>query len=250
MIAVLQSGIIFRSQGDFSKGDVMSYIRIVVLSLVCCAVTLGAEKEAGKSSRWEKDIQQFEAWDRKNSYPKDGVLFVGSSSIRMWPTRESFEDLPVINRGFGGSQISDSIHFFERIVKPYRPAVVVLYAGDNDIAGGKTSDRAFEDYKKFVSLVHGSMPKTSVIFVGIKPSGSRWSLWPAMKKANEMVEEFCKTDRRLMYFDSATPILGTDGKPRDDLFLKDKLHLNAEGYKAWTKALAPQIEKALKKRRS
>jgi lysophospholipase L1-like esterase len=224
----------------------MSYIKVIVLSLICCAVTLGAEKEADKTSRWENDIQQFEAWDRKNSYPKDGVLFVGSSSIRMWPTRESFEELPVINRGFGGSQISDSIHFFERIVKPYRPAVVVLYAGDNDIAGGKISDRVFEDYKKFVSLVHESLPKTPVIFVGIKPSGSRWSMWPAMNKANEMVADFCKKDRRLMYFDSATPILGADGKPRDDLFLKDRLHLNAEGYKAWTKALAPQIEKALK----
>jgi len=220
----------------------MSWIKVVVLSLAFCVVTLSAEK---KVDRWEKDIQQFESWDRKNSYPKDGVLFVGSSSIKMWSTRESFQDLPVINRGFGGSQISDSIHFFKRIVEPYRPRVVVLYAGDNDIASGKTSERVFEDYKKFVALVHGSMPKTSVIFVAIKPSGSRWSLWPPMKKANDMVEEFCRKDPRLTYFDSAEPLIGADGKPRDDLFLKDRLHLNAEGYKAWTKRVRPIVEAAL-----
>lgn len=227
----------------------MSRIKVVLLSLACCAMAFCAEKETDsekKASRWEEDIQQFEAWDRKNSYPKDGVLFVGSSSIRMWQTRESFEDLPVMNRGFGGSQISDSIYFFERIVQPYRPTVVVLYAGDNDIAGGKTFEQVFEDYKKFVGLVHRSMPKTPVIFVGIKPSGSRWSLWPAMKKANEMVESFCKKDRRLMYFDSATPLIGADGRPMDNLFLKDRLHLNAEGYKVWTKLLRPIIEDALK----
>jgi len=232
------------------KGDAMSWIRVAVLSLVCCVVTFGAEQNAGsaeKASRWEKDIQQFEAWDRKNYYPKNGVLFVGSSSIRMWSTRESFPDLPVINRGFGGSQISDSISFFKRIVEPYQPRVIVLYAGDNDVAGGKTAERVFEDYKKFVALVHEAMPKTSVIFIGIKPSGSRWSLWPVMKQANEMIEKFCQTDRRLMYFDSATPVIGKDGKPRDELFLKDRLHLNAEGYSEWTKLLAPMIDKAFEK---
>lgn len=244
---IIAPQIVWRPEDALLKGDTMSWIRIAVVSIVCCSVALGAEEGAEKASRWEKDIQQFEQWDRKNSYPKDGVLFVGSSSIRMWPTRESFEDLPVINRGFGGSQISDSIDFFERIVKPYQPKVVVLYAGDNDIAGGKTPQRVFDDYRKFVALVHEAMPKTSVIFVGIKPSGSRWSMWPAMKKANEMVEDFCKKDKRLMYFDSATPLLGADGEPRGNLFLEDRLHLNADGYKAWTKLLRPTIDAAFKR---
>ncbi len=227
----------------------MFRMRIFVLILVLSIAAFGAESKTQveqKTNRWENDIKQFENWDSKNSYPKNAVLFVGSSSIRMWPTRESFDNLPVINRGFGGSQICDSNHYFNRIILLYKPRVIVLYAGDNDIAGGKTPQQVFEDYKQFVGLVRKSLPQTPVIYVGIKPSGSRWSLWPAMKQVNEMVETFCKENNHLLYFDSAKPILGEDGKPMDNLFLGDKLHLNAEGYKAWTKQLRPLIRKALK----
>jgi len=223
---------------------------VLILALSIIAFSEETKKQPEQqSNRWENDIKQFENWDSKNSYPKNAVLFVGSSSIRMWPTRESFEDLAVINRGFGGSQICDSNHYFTRIVLPYKPRVILLYAGDNDIASGKTPQQVFEDYKQFVGLVRESLPKTPVIYVGIKPSGSRWSLWPAMKQVNEMVESFCKEDKRLMYFDSAKALLGEDGKPIDNLFLGDRLHLNAEGYNIWTKQLKPLIQKALKSNR-
>ncbi len=217
--------------------------RIWLLVLLCCAVVLsGRENPAAK---WEETIKEFEDWDRKNSFVADAVLFVGSSSIRLWPTAEDFSEFPVINRGFGGSQISDVTYFAGRIVLPYEPKVIAFYAGDNDLAAGKSAKRVFEDYQKFVRLVHDKLPETKIIFIGIKPSGSRWSLWPIMAEANKMIEDFCAKDSRLYYFDSAAPLLGADGKPDDALFLNDRLHLNARGYRAWTKALKPIVVEAM-----
>ena len=221
---------------------------IWLLILVCgCAVLLAQDNPAeNPAEKWEKTIRQFEQWDSKNTFPSDAVLFVGSSSIKLWPTRESFDGLAVLNRGFGGSQISDVNYFAERIVLRYEPKVIVFYAGDNDVAAGKNARQVFDDYKKFVKLVHARLPGTPIIYVGIKPSGSRWSLWPVMNRANMMIKDFSGKDGRLYYFDSADPLLSSDGKPNADFFLKDQLHLNDKGYEVWTKRLRPIIEKALK----
>jgi lysophospholipase L1-like esterase len=207
----------------------------------------GRDKPAveNHASRWQETIREFEDWDRKNSFAQDAVLFVGSSSIKLWPTREDFGEFPVINRGFGGSQISEVNYFADRIVLPYKPKVIAFYAGDNDVAKGKSAERVFEDYQKFVRLVHKKLPKTKIIFVAIKPSGSRWSLWPVMARANKRIEDFSGKDARLYYFDSAGPLLGDDGEPDMKFFLKDELHLNAEGYRVWTRALKPIVRKAM-----
>ena len=223
--------------------------RTCLLILLCCVgVSHGQDKPKAEDlvATWGSTIRQFEDWDRKNSYPSNAVLFVGSSSIKGWRTREYFSDLPVINRGFGGSMISEVNFFADRIVLPYAPKVIAFYAGDNDVAKGKSAKRVFDDYKKFVKIVHTKLPRTRIIFIAIKPSGSRWKLWPVMAEANKMIEDFSGTDRRLSYFDSATPLLKDDGKPDDKLFLKDRLHLNADGYRIWTKALRPLIDEAMK----
>ncbi len=229
--------------------------KLCLLILLCCAVVVSGRdktKTEDPAAKWGETIRQFEDWDRKNSFASDAVLFVGSSSIKLWPTRESFDGLPVINRGFGGSQISEVNYFADRIVLPYAPKVIAFYAGDNDVAAGKSAKRVFDDYRKFVKIVQQRLPRTRIIFVSIKPSGRRWSLWPAMAQANKMIEDFSGTDGRLIYFDSATPLLADDGKPDAKLFLKDNLHLNAEGYRIWTRLLRPIIEEAMrpsKKRR-
>jgi lysophospholipase L1-like esterase len=152
----------------------------------------------------------------------------------------------VINRGFGGSQISDVNYFAARIVLPYKPKVIVFYAGDNDVAAGKSAQRVFDDYKRFVELVHTKLPETRIIFVSIKPSGSRWSLWPVMSEANMMIKDFSGKNAHLFYFDAATSLLSKDGKPNEKFFLDDNLHLNSKGYEVWTKLLRPIIKKALK----
>ena len=207
---------------------------------------LANQDAANLESRWENTIREFEDWDKKNSFPADSVLFAGSSSIRGWETNIYFKDFPVINRGFGGSQISDINYFADRMVLPYKPKIIVFYAGDNDVAAGKTPQIILNDYKKFVSIVHKELPETKIIFISIKPSSSRWSMWVTMKEANNLIEQYSQSNPNLIYFDGAGPLLNSEGKPDDNLFKSDKLHLNEKGYEIWTKLLNPIIVHSLK----
>lgn len=219
----------------------------VVVSVVCVASGKGLCADPDPN-RFAAEIKGFAEWDSKNAAPVEPVLFAGSSSARMWRTHESFPDLPVVNRGFGGSHISDVIHYAGQVVLPYKPGVIVFYAGDNDIAAGKSAEGVAGDYRKFVTLVHAQLPATRIIFLTIKPSGQRWALWPEANKANQLVEELCKQDKRLFFADLATPLLDAGGRPRAELFLADQLHLNAQGYAVWTEALRPILAEALASR--
>jgi lysophospholipase L1-like esterase len=213
------------------------------ISLICKS-SARAQVADPDPARFDEEIEAFERWDRQNSFPEAAVLFVGSSSIRMWPTAESFPDSSVINRGFGGSQISDVNHFAERIVLKYSPRLVVFYAGDNDIESGKTPQHVFDDFQAFCKLVHGSLPDTRIIYLPIKPSIARWPKWPQMNDVNSRVLRLSQSEKRIIYVDTAAPMLGEDGKPRRELFLDDGLHLNAGGYALWTKTLRPILERA------
>jgi len=230
------------------KGTVMVSRRAVVCLLLGAAGTswAGAGQPADPDpNRFAQEIKAFAEWDSKNTVPAEPVLFVGSSTMRLWRTHECFPDLPVVNRGFGGSQISDILHFADRIVLPYRPRLIVFYAGDNDLAGGKSAQRVLDDCRRFIGLVHARLPATRILFLGIKPSRSRWSLWAEAKKANTFVQELGGGDNRLFFIDLAAPLLGPDGLPIPDLFLKDQLHLNAQGYALRSKALTPVLQKIL-----
>ncbi|HPC95092.1 MAG TPA: GDSL-type esterase/lipase family protein [Sedimentisphaerales bacterium] len=225
----------------------MSVAGLMLLSLLSVFTVAQTSVPAADPdpNRFAKEIDAFEQWDSRNAFPAEPVLFVGSSSIRMWRTREGFPDLPVINRGFGGSHISDVLYFFDRIVLPYRPKVIVFYAGDNDVAGGKPAERVLGDYCQFVDRVAAALPRTHVVFVTIKPSGQRWALWPEMHKANNLVRELCERNAGLFFADLASPLLDSRGQPDDSFFLADRLHLNAQGYAVWNKALAPILKQAL-----
>ncbi len=218
---------------------------VVAVLLVVSAVSAKDARVDPDPNRFAGEIKAFAEWDSKNAAPAEPVLFAGSSSARMWRTHESFPDLPVVNRGFGGSHISDIIHYAEKVVLPYKPKVIVFYAGDNDIAVGKSAERVVGDYRKFVTLVHAQLPAVRIVFLTIKPSGQRWSLWPEANKANKLIEGFCKQDSRLFFADLATPLLDAEGKPKAELFLADQLHLNPQGYAVWTEALRPTLAKAL-----
>jgi lysophospholipase L1-like esterase len=221
-------------------------MRLLVLLTMVAGNALYAAGEPNVQpdpARFAQDIADFERWDSKNSYPADAVLFVGSSSIRMWPTKMSFPDMPVINRGFGGSHISDVNFYFRRIVLPYKPKVIVFYAGDNDVISGKSAQQVFEDFRCFVQMVRQELPKTRIIFIGIKPSNSRWHVWPVMQQANEMVRGLCEQDGHMVFVDAGSVLLNEDGKPNNAYFLEDKLHLNTQGYQKWTQVLRPVVER-------
>ncbi len=141
------------------------------------------------------DIQAFADWDTKNAIPADPIVFAGSSSIRLWNTGERFPDKPVVNRGFGGSQLSDVNMYIRETVLRYHPRIVVLYAGDNDINAGKTNDQVFAAYEIFVDAVHGADSTADIIFIPIKPSVQRWALWPQMRDLNARIRSYIQQHR-------------------------------------------------------
>src|SRR6267378_4228626 len=163
------------------------------LVMIFWAVAFTATGQALQSpgNKWEPEIKKFEEADRQNLPPKGAVLFIGSSSIQLWKSlADDFPGTKVINRGFGGSELADSTFYVDRIVIPYRPKIVVLYAGDNDLANGKTPQHVFEDYKAFVERVHRKLPDTRIAFISIKPSPSRASLLQSMKDANGLIKAY------------------------------------------------------------
>ena len=187
-------------------------------------------------------IENFLRWDQKNTYVENGILFLGSSSIRKWPTSNYFDYLPIINRGFGGSHISDVNYYFKSIASIYKPRTIVLYAGDNDIAGKKTPEQVLEDYIDFIILVREHLPQTKIIYLPIKPSPSRWSMWNDMRQANRLIKMYTDSDNMQYYADTATPMLDSQGKPLGDLFVDDSLHLSKKGYDLWSEILKPILD--------
>jgi lysophospholipase L1-like esterase len=193
-------------------------------------------------AKWEKNVAAIEK-RLAAAPPKPGaVFFAGSSSVVQWDLKKSFPDAAYVNVGFGGSVIADSTHFAPRILTPFQPGTVVLYAGDNDIGRGGKPEQVLADFTAFVAVVRKGNPDCRVLFVAIKPSLARWKLFEAQQKANALVKEFCEKEKGLAFVDVVTPMLGADGTPRPELFVKDGLHMTPKGYELWTatvrKALA------------
>jgi lysophospholipase L1-like esterase len=198
-----------------------------------------AAQQPAAPDRWEKDIAAFEAADRVSPPRPGGIVFVGSSSIRRWDTAASFPDLQIINRGFGGAELADAVRYADRIIIPYQPRLVVVYAGDNDISMGKLSEQVVVEAERLVSRVRAKLPDARFVFIGLKPSILRWTQVDRMRATNVMLRAFCERDDRIAYVDVDGPLLGWDEKPRRELFVEDGLHLSAEGYKLWTILVRP-----------
>ncbi len=208
---------------------------------LCCTSVAAGEIPDPDPARFAEEIGRFGEWDSKNAFPDDAILFVGSSSIRFWPTAVAFPDKPVINRGFGGSELSDVIHFYGSVIKPYSPAQIFLYAGDNDVERGKSAQQVFDDYTELVTLITADFPGAPIVFISIKPSKARWSKWPIMVEANELVRAYTREHANLEYLDLATPLLDANGQP-GDVFIADGLHLNERGYALWRQALSEYLD--------
>ena len=191
-------------------------------------------------------IQAYEAADKTAPPPEGGVLFAGASGIRMWKTlAQDFPNQKVFNRGFGGSQIADVIHFADRIVLPYKPRVIVFQAGGNDINAGKTPEQVAADFKTFVAKVRAKLPDTRIIFLSLQPSPARWSQVDQQKQANALIEKQIAASQNMAYINAFDAFLTADGKPREELFVADKLHHNEAGYKVRVQLVRPFLEKAV-----
>ena len=191
---------------------------------------------------WEKTIRRFEEQDREKAPPGNAVLFVGSSTIRMWDLDRWLPGLDTINRGFGGSQFADAAFYAERIILPYAPRAIVVYSGDNDVAHGKSAAWVFADFEALIHRIRDGLPHTPILVFGVKPSIARRDMWPTMRDVNARIAAYVEGDLRLTYIDGAPSLLGEDGRPRPSCYIKDGLHFNDEGYAAWTALVAPLLE--------
>jgi len=217
-------------------GSLIAVIALVYAPQVVCQTAVS------EPLRWVSDIEQFEATDRVHPPVPGSIVFAGSSSIAMWETLDKdFGYFPVLNRGISGSMLADNVQSVYRIVLPYKPPVVVIYAGENDLVEGETPERVLHDYQTFASIVHRKLPATRVVFVSIKPSIARDSLMGKIRETNRLISNFTRTDKRLGYVDVFTPMLDPSGRPRRELFLDDGLHMNARGYAIWRDRIMPVL---------
>ena len=214
------------------------------LTLVALGSVAGAQPPADPFARWEKEITAIETRLKEKPPAKGGVVFAGSSSVRLWTLDAAFPDLNAVNLGFGGSEVRDSTHFAPRILLPLEPRAVVFYAGDNDVAKGRTPEQVRDDFKAFAAAVHAKLPKTTILYVPIKPSLKRWEQFPQQSAANAMIRAVCAADRRLRYVDIVPAMLGPGGGPPPaDLFVKDGLHLSEKGYAIWNAAVKKELDR-------
>ena len=203
---------------------------------------LAAAAAAQQTGPWESAIAEFEARDRISPPPSGGIVFAGSSTIRLWDVERDFPGLAIVNRGFGGSQLSDLVRYADRIVIAYKPRIVVVYAGDNDIYGGATSEQVAIRFEQFVRTVRAALPEARIVFIGLKPSLQRWDVIERMRLANELIRSYAEHDDRIAFVDVDHAMLGWDETPRPELYVSDGLHLTAPGYALWSALLRPLLD--------
>ena len=193
-------------------------------------------------ARFSNAIATFEKEDADRKPVDDLTLFTGSSSIRMWKSLTTdFPDRKVLNRGFGGSHISDVLHYFDVVVARHKPKTIVLYCGENDLWTGKPPKQVFADFLEFVRRVHALDSKTKIHYLAAKPSPKRMSKWEIYQTCNRLIADYSAKDKRLNFVDVSEVMLGKDGQPLPHIWLKDELHMNGEGYARWTKLLSPLL---------
>lgn len=211
----------------------------LVFLLACSSVS--AQQEGPE--RWEKRIQQFEESDTKNPVAPGAVLFVGSSSIAKWQDVDDyFPKHRTLNRGFGGSNFTDLIYYAERVITPYKPSKVFVYEGDNDIAQGDSPKTILANAKKLRKIIKKALGKeVPVIFISPKPSVARWEMREQYDATNAVLKAYAEKTPYTEFADVWTPAIGNDGKVFSHIFLKDNLHMNAEGYEIWQAVLTPFV---------
>jgi lysophospholipase L1-like esterase len=196
-----------------------------------------------KPAFWD-DVQAIKQYDRIYAPPKDPILFIGSSSIRLWVDfTKTFKDYTVLNRGIGGAVTSDVDRYLEDIVFPYHPKQLIIYVGENDLIKAATADVVFDDFKKLYRNIRVKLPVVPLVYIAMKASPSRAQHLSKVIKGNQLIKEFLKGEKNTVFLDIYQPMLDQKGKVRPELFKEDMLHMNAAGYKIWNKLLKPYLLK-------
>jgi|SRR5665213_580035 len=192
-------------------------------------------------SRWRNEIAAYERSDATNPPPRGCIVFSGSSYIRKWTTLAAdFPNLPVINRGFGGCELADIFDYADRIIIPYAPRKIVIYAGGNDINAGLAPEIVFGDFVALMKKLHQALPRTKLVFISCPPSPSRFAETEKFKAVNALIANYCGR-HDIAFVNTFALMLGPDGRPRPDIYANDRLHMNAAGYAIWRDAVKPYL---------
>lgn len=207
-------------------------------------VTACFQNESKKPPFWD-EIQNFKKADSLKLPPPNGILFVGSSSFRLWSELETvFKDYNAINRGFGGANLIDINYYANDIIFPYKPRQIIIYCGDNDLpADTVDAPMLFGRFKTFYTTIRNRMPDVPIAYISIKPSPQRERYLPIVKEANHLIKSFLQTQPKAEFIDVFSPMLTPDGKFRPELYKEDSLHMNSKGYDIWIKAITPYLIK-------
>lgn len=215
---------------------------------LCLTVAVSAQAQPSTTPPpFQSEIEAFAAADRANPPPPCGMLFVGSSSIRMWESlAKDMAPHRVINRGFGGSTIADVNLHFDRVVAPYRPRAIFFYAGENDVDFGRSPEQTVAEFRTFMSKKTRALGSTPVYFISLKPSKARFTQLAKQWQVNAAVRQLAAARADLDFVDVASAMMDT-GKPRD-IFQSDALHMTDAGYRIWKRILRPKVAQAAKRR--
>ncbi|WP_308003063.1 GDSL-type esterase/lipase family protein [uncultured Chryseobacterium sp.] len=193
---------------------------------------------------WQ-DIQNFKKLNLENPPAENAILLVGSSSFTKWTdVANYFPDKTIINRGFGGSRLTDLNDYAEDLLNPYQPKQIIIYCGENDFADNDKlkADVVVERFKTFYKKIRAKFPKIEVDYISIKYSPSREKLWPQMKEANKKIADFMKKQPNAEFIDITKVMQDENGNVRKDLFVEDMLHMTPEGYRLWTSVMNPYMK--------
>jgi lysophospholipase L1-like esterase len=227
-------------------------LRSLALALLTCLLAAGCAQPVPQAPRelvatnlpFAAEINAFADADHFSPPPKDAILFVGSSSIRLWKTlAQDFPQHQVINRGFGGSQMRDLVNYADRIVIPYQPKHIVVYAGGNDLNAGKSAQEVLADFQAFVRKVRKTLPGVKISYISIAPNPARWSQEGRVRQANNLIRAYAGYDGRIGFIDVFPRMLGRNGLPRPDIYAADRLHMNERGYELWKRIVGEHLDK-------
>jgi len=217
----------------------MKYRSIILFNTILlwtCTLATGYS-QSSEVLQWEADIRNFEHLDSTETYTDQAILFVGSSSIRLWSTlAEDMAPFEVIQRGYGGAKLSDLVYYAERIIYPHPCRAIVLFVA-NDIVGNsqdKSPDEVASLVKELLGIIRRRMPEVQVFYISTTPTPSRWQAWPQIRQANRLIGDLCSTEKNTWFIETEQDYLDKNGQPRPELFREDMLHLNADGYRIWT----------------
>jgi hypothetical protein len=224
------------------------FFTLLLMAVIACS-PLKKYESLPEVKAWENDIAKFEQLDSSEKYPEESILFAGSSSIRLWSTlKDDMSPYPVIQRGYGGAKLSDFAVYSDRIFDPHKCRAIVIFIA-NDITGSeqdKTPEEVLALYKSVIKTIRTNHRDTPVFWIAITPSSSRWKAWPQIQKANNFIMDYCDSKKNLYFIKTDFAFLGQDGKPKDELFRDDLLHLNAKGYEVWKEIVKKELDGVLK----